>query len=361
MKALYDEYPFRSARKFVPLALKHGFTKTEALQFLESLTHDKKFTRQTEMMLPIYGRKPGTYQMDTLVQTSKAAPRYFLILININSRKLFAIPMNSKDTSSVLTALKSFIGKVKQVSSITSDQDKAYLSPEITKFMIDNEIDHQTTFTNDHNRLGIINRAIKTLRDLNSGRDFTIQSMKKALNAYNNSVHSSTNKEPNEFSSKDEDHYIQVKTHETDEKANKFNLLNGSHVRVMNPPQLMKKKRLNLTPEAYKVAYKTGNKYVVKALDNTASEYPRYRLVEDNKAKLAKTMGTNRAIINEILSYARNKYRVRYDNNAIDTLPVANLREGRPVRLSPLELQYWRKHKNKDIPQEIRVYLQHAA
>lgn len=260
MKALFDEYPFRSARKFVPIALKHGFSKSAALQFLDSLTHDKKFTRQAEMMLPIYGRKPGTYQMDTLVQTSNASPRYFLILININSRKLFAYPMSSKDTSSVLTALKQFISEVKHVSSITSDQDKAYLSPEITKFLIDNHIDHQTTFTNDHNRLGIINRAIKTLRDINSERDFTTQSMKRSLNAYNNSIHSSTNKEPNEFTSTDEGHYIQAKTHETDERANKFNLSKGSHVRVMNPPTPMKKKRLNLTSEAYKVAYKMGNK-----------------------------------------------------------------------------------------------------
>ena len=73
--------------------------------------------------------------------------------------------------------------------------------------MIDNKIDHQTTFTNDHNRLGIINRAIKTLRDLNNDRDFTTQSMNKALKAYNNSIHSSTGKEPNQFTSNDEEQY----------------------------------------------------------------------------------------------------------------------------------------------------------
>lgn len=68
-------------------------------------------------------------------------------------------------------------------------------------------------------------------------------------------------------------------------------------------------------------------------------------------------MGTNRAIINEITSYGKGKYRVRYDNNAIDMLPIANLREGRPTRLSPLELQYWRQHKNKQLPTEIRSLL----
>ena len=356
MKALYEQFPFKSAKKFVPHALKHGFNKQEALKFLDSLTHDKKFDRQTKMMLPIYARHSNSYQMDTLVQTKNASPLYFLILININSRKLYAYPMNNKNSSSVLSALESFINEVKDVSSITSDQDSSYLSPEITTFMIDHHIDHQTTFTNDHNRLGIINRAIKTLRDINQERDFTTESMDRALYAYNNSIHSSTGKEPNEFTSSDEEHYIQRKTHETDEKANKFNLSKNTHVRIMNPPNQMEKKRSNLTNQSYKVAYKSGNKYVIKALDNTAAEYPRYRLVEDNKATLAQTLGTNRAIINDIISYSKGKYKVRYDNNAVDTLPMRNLREGRPTRLSPLELQYWRR-KNKAIPAEIRALL----
>ena len=356
MKALYKEFPFKSASKFVPLAIKHGFTKSEALQFLDSLAHDKKYTRQTEMMLPIFGRRPNSYQMDTLVQTSNASPRYFLIIININSRKLYAIPMDAKNSPAVMKALKQFMKEVKQIHSITSDQDQAYLTPDITTFMIDNHIDHQTTFTNDHNRLGIINRAIKTLRDINQERDFTLQSMKRALNAYNNSIHSSTGKEPNDFTTEDENHYISKKTNETDERANRYNLKENSHVRVMNPPQLMKKKRMNLTDKAYKVAYKTGNKYVIKALDNTVSELPRYRLVQDNKAKLAKTLGTNRAIIDRIISYDKNKYEVKYDDGTTDKIPIRNLREGRPARLSPLELQYWRRHKNK-IPKEIKALL----
>ena len=355
MNTLYEEFPFRSVKKFVPLAIKHGFTKQEAIQFLNSLAHDKKYDRQSKMMLPIYSRHSNGYQMDTLVQTSQASPRYFLIIININSRKLYAYPMNQKNSSEVMKALKSFIDEVKIIRSITSDQDSAYLDSKVNRFMIDNHIDHQTTFTNDHNRLGIINRAIKTLRDLNNDRDFTIQSMNKALIAYNNTIHSSTNKEPNEFTNEDEERYIENKELETNMKTNLFNLPNNSYVRIMSASQPMKKKRLNLLDGSYKVAYKSGNKYVIKALDNTVAEFPRYRLVPDTKAKHAQSLGTNRAIINEILDYKNNKYKVRYDNNSIDTLPVRNLREGRPTRLSPLELEYWRKHKN--IPKEIKTLM----
>ena len=247
MEALHNDFPFKSVKKFVPLAIKHGFTKQEAIDFLNSLAHDKKYDRQTNMMLPIFGRHPNSYQMDTLVQTSNASPRYYLIIININSRKLYAYPMKTKNASSVLEALKTFINEVKTIYSITSDQDAAYLDSKITKFMTDNHIDHQTTFTNDHNRLGIINRAIKTLRDINDERDFTNQSMKRALNAYNNSIHSSTGKEPNDFNEEDEERYIENKKLETDLKANIFNIPNNAHVRIMNPPTPMKKKRLNLS------------------------------------------------------------------------------------------------------------------
>ena len=355
MEALFNDYPFKSVKKFVPLAIKHGFTKQEAIEFLGSLAHDKKYDRQTRMMLPIFGRHPNSYQMDTLVQTKNANPRYYLIIININSRKLYAYPMKAKDSKEVLKALNTFIKQVKTIYSITSDQDAAYLDSKITKFMTDNHIDHQTTFTNDHNRLGIINRAIKTLRDLNNERDFTQQSMTKALNAYNNSVHSSINKEPNDFTNEDEEQYIANKEIETNLKMNMFNLPNNTYVRIMSSSTPMKKKRLNLSDGSYKVAYKTGNKYVIKALDNTAAEFPRYRLVPDSKAKPAQTLQTNRAIINDILEFKNGKYRVRYDNNSIDTLPIRNLREGRPTRLSPLELQYWRKQKQ--IPSSIRALM----
>ena len=86
------------------------------------------------------------------------------------------------------------------------------------------------------------------------------------------------------------------------------------------------------------------------------SEYPRYRLVQDIKAKLAKTLGTNRGIITDIISHDKNKYKVKYDDGTTDKIPMRNLREGRPTRLSPLELQYWRRHKN-NLPKSIKAYL----
>ena len=33
MNELYKEYPFKSPKKFIPIAIEHGFTKQEAIDF----------------------------------------------------------------------------------------------------------------------------------------------------------------------------------------------------------------------------------------------------------------------------------------------------------------------------------------
>ena len=142
IKDLYTEYPFRSAKKFIPITIEHGFTMKEANKFLSTIPRDIKFTNQSNLILPIYGKHMGCYQMDTLVQSKTAKP------------------MDKKNAHSTIQSLKSFISEANDIQSLTTDQD-------VTDFLLQHHIDHRTTFSNDHNRLGIINRAIKTLHDSN--------------------------------------------------------------------------------------------------------------------------------------------------------------------------------------------------
>ena len=161
--------------------------------------------------------------------------------------------------------------------------------------------------------MGIINRAIKTLRDLNQDRDFTIESMKKCI-----------------------------------------------HVRIIQDKTLMGKKRSNLSPNAYLIDSRIKNKYIIKAKDGSVSEYPRYRLVPDTKAKLADTISNGkRGIVNHIESFNRNKYKVRFNDGSTDTLTIKKMREGRPTKLSPQELEYWSKNKSF-IPSSIKDFLYHS-
>ena len=115
IESLYREYPFRSPKKFIPIAIENGFTKAEANKFLKTVPRDIKYTNQRQLMLPIYGKQQGSYQFDTLIQSKSANPRYFLIIININSRKLYSYPMETKNAEDVYKALKQFISEAKDV------------------------------------------------------------------------------------------------------------------------------------------------------------------------------------------------------------------------------------------------------
>lgn len=357
LRTLYDEFPFKSLKKFVPIAIENGFTRKDAIKFMNGLTHDVKYTKQKETMLPIYSEKRHAYQFDTLIPSRSSDCSYFLIIINVNTRKLYAYPMNKKDTSAVLKALNKFVKQVKCVSCMTSDEDKAYVNPSVTSFMLQHQIDHQTTFKNDHHRLGIINRAIKTLRDMSGERDITTESMKRLVKAYNNSTHSSIHMKPNDMTEEKENEYIKMKQDETDAIGHSHDLAIGSVVRVMNDKSTMGKKRTNAT-NGFIVDSKQGNKYIIKAKDNSAALYPRYKLIQgSSNTKLEESIDDSKhAVIDKIVSFnGKGHYKVQYEGGEVDTIPVSYLREGRPTRLSLAEVKYW---KNKSsLPVKFRSFL----
>lgn len=351
MDKLFKKYPFRSERKFIPIAIENGFTKQEAKEFLSTLSHDVKFNPR-EYYLPIYSEYRDAYQFDTLVQTAGASPRYFLVFININSRKLYVYPMKDKGTKQVLSTLERFYQEVGKISNLTSDQDKAYLSDGVLMFMKEHNIDYRTTAEHDHNRLGIINRVIRTLRDMNHDRDFTIESMNRCVEGYNNSIHSSTGKKPNSFNSKDEERYINKMRLVTDERRSV--LKPGTHVRTV-VPKGFEKRRSAISEDAYVVDSIQGNKYMIRAKDNSIALYPRHKLVVSNrKIKIGDTLDDDkRGVVEKIIDFRKGKYSVVYEGGVKDKISPSALREERPTRLSLLEREYW---KDKPLPGEIRKY-----
>ena len=343
MRSLYDRYPFKSAKKFVPVALEHGYSREDALNFLRSLVHDVKHNPR-DYYLPIYSEQSDAYQFDTLVQSRNASPRYFMIIINVNSRKLYSYPMNSKSSSSVLDALTRFKSEVQNINSLTSDEDRAYLDRLTLKFMMDNHIDYRTTSQHDHTRLGIVNRVIRTLRDMNHERDFTVESMRRCVDAYNDSVHSSTNLKPNEFSKNDELSYIERMRSMSDSK--KSTLPIGSHVRTVLP-RTMGKRRGSLSEHAYVIDSLSGNKFIVRAKDDSIALYPRSQLVKSTpNVPLADTIDqSSHGIVKRIIGHHIRGDNVRYDvewqGGTRGTIPMSYLRSGRPIHVTEVEKNYW--------------------
>ena len=342
MKALFKQFPFRSASKFVPIAIKHGFNKKDALDYLKSsIQHDQRYSEQRHIMRPIYSERSGAYQFDTFVNGSD--PPYYLIAINVNTRKGYAYPMTTKNSLSVLEALKRHQSIVSTISAMTSDQDAAYLTEPVLSFMKSHNIDYRTTEDHDHNRLSIINRFIRTLRDMNSKPHISIPKMEALLNAYNSTVHSSIGCAPNDMTPELEKDYIEKKRAHTDTLRLTTRLEPGTTVRIMTASDRFKKKRSNLSKELYTVSSNEGSNVLIKGADHSVASYPRFRLFPSTMGKLAKTIdNAKRGIVEEILDHNQSKYKVRYEGGVTEWIPKKNLREGRPTIPSPLEHSYFK-------------------
>ena len=260
--------------------------------------------------------------------------------------------MKGKGTDEVLNALNQFINEVPDVVSILSDQDKAYLSPKVLTFMKSHNINYKTTQDNDHNKLGIINRFMRTIRDLRSRNMADIPDVVKA---YNNIPHVSlNNKAPNKFTEEDEQKYIKAQ-----EQVNPYNFKPNDRVRLVLDKNPLQKNRTNLSKVSYNIDSLAGNQFVIKAADDSIDTVPGYKIVRcERNIPLASTIKNGkRGIVKEIIYYheKENKYEVEYDNGERDVIPAINLREGNPTKLSRMEREYWIKQKH--IPVSIRKWL----
>ncbi|MDR0832486.1 MAG: hypothetical protein LBM99_06280 [Bacillales bacterium] len=352
-----DQIRWRSKDRFLKAATDQGFSINEAQDYFQnSIQHDKKINKnkQKEDFIPIFSHKSDTYQFDTLIQ-AKGPP--YLIFINVNSRKGYAYPMENKGASEVLKAITKFVNNVKNVSELTSDEDAAYLSGPVQKYFLEHNIQHYTTEENNHNILGIINRFIKTLRDLNYERDFTPESMENCIATYNNSKHSSIKVKPNDFSHEDEVKYVGKKQEEVDRKLiDDPQFQPGKTVRVLDESKFQKK-RLNYKRDLYRIDSRDGYNYIIGAKDHSVLRFPKHKLIPDTKGKLAETIANGKkGVVESILGYnpIKDTYHVKFDGGSTDVIPSKNMREGNPTRLSPMEKQYWGKNK---LPSKLSLFL----
>lgn len=160
--------------------------------------------------MPIFAKHPYSYQMDTFINNKSKWMLNYLIFININTRKAYAYPLHGKGADTVIDAMKRFIDDAGEVFSITSDQDRAYLSKKVLEFIRSKSINYFNTEDNNHNVLGIINRFVRTIRDLAEGKTIDEAEMKKIIDSYNESPHESLdNRAPNDITLVDELEYIE--------------------------------------------------------------------------------------------------------------------------------------------------------
>lgn len=132
----------------------------------------------------------------------------FTMLININIRQAYAYKMAGKGAKKVLKTLNKFLKEEPESKAITSDKDFAYLLKTVLDFMSEHDIIYTITTDNDHNKLSIINRFMRTIGDMKSHEPNT--NILNIVESYNDMLHKSQGyKSPNEFTKEDELEYIE--------------------------------------------------------------------------------------------------------------------------------------------------------
>ncbi|KAK8841076.1 hypothetical protein M9Y10_027917 [Tritrichomonas musculus] len=128
--------------------------------------------------------------------------------------------------------------------------------------MREHNIIYTTTTDNDDNKLGIINRFMRTIRDMKANEsNIDILSL---VESYNDMPHRSLNyKSPNDFTIEDEVDYINKMRGE----ENPYKFKSSDSVRVILDKNPLEKKGTNLSRESYIVDSKDGNQFLIRSSD----------------------------------------------------------------------------------------------
>ena len=310
---------------------------------------------------PIFADHHHAFQMDLLEQSRNRGvnegstnqprpdfPPYYLILLNINTRYAYAIPVESKTKEVINDKLKAFIATTPIGISLRIITDQR------------------------HTALALIDRFIRTLRDMNTPttktqhqsdhpkyRDFSLHRMKKLIHIYNNTRHGTTGHTPQEMTDNPqlEKDYIVSRLYDRERRRMQvdFELEPGTFVRYILPKDPHMKRRYRVSPEAYKISHRDGNSYALIARDGTVKTVSRWRLVPlgstlPENMKFGNTFGNNNGTVQEILDYnpQTHRYTVLFNmpdgTTFQDRIHESYLRGALPQVPSEIERQYRENH-----------------
>jgi len=214
LKSIYynPQTGFQSKKKLYEFVKDKGITKEQVEYFLKSQEVHQlhKKPELPKHYIPIIAKYPNEIlQVDLLdisnLSQSNEGVHYLLIATDIFTRKAFIEPLKNKSTQNVLKAFDYIIKETKPIS-IQTDKGSEFISTEFKKLLKTNNIELQLIDVGDHNKLGIVNRFCRSIREL-INKYMTaykttryIDVLNKLVKNYNSSKHSTTTFTPNEAS-----------------------------------------------------------------------------------------------------------------------------------------------------------------
>ena len=277
-----------------------------------------KLKEVKQYMRKIFERVPGCYFHDLLVQPRGSEPKYFHIFIGTNTRYAFAYPVNDKTAKTAIETLNKFIkdNKPKHIVKLTSDGESAFNSKQFMATCHENGIMLKIVPDKAHSTFGIIDRFMRTLRDLNQPDEtsqdqqydqeyieFTPSKMDSLINKYNNTKHSSIKCTPAEMYNNvnlEKDYIAKcIRERNVQDAIKDINIPAGTYVRYkMNDYDLNgHKRRSQLSREKYLINKRLGSRYLLQAADGKIISKSRFELIKaDDNDPIGLTFGQNQRV-----------------------------------------------------------------
>ena len=180
---------------------------------------------------PYFSNHLHGWSMDLLEQSRERKrddyPAFWLVMININTKYADAVPCESKTVAELAPKIEEMVNK-HNIKSIVCDKEGAFMSDRVVKMLKDKDVSLKIVTDERHTALAVIDRFIRTLRDMNiptvkkqtthgdeirqsdnpKYRDFDRHRMEKILDIYNHTVHDNTGMTPEQM---ENDNHAEIK------------------------------------------------------------------------------------------------------------------------------------------------------
>ena len=197
----YNEFAYPSSQNLYTIMKEAGekVTSKEVQQVvneqLASQLHKKQKVKISSHMVAYFENEK--WLMDLLDMQifagSNKGYRYILIVVDVFTRKGFAIAIKTKGVDDVLNALKEIINKNGKPLKLISDNGKEFLNNKMKNYLNEMDIYHETNELGYHKALGVIDAFSRTMKN-KIYKGFTqndntkwYEDLDKITKAYNNS------------------------------------------------------------------------------------------------------------------------------------------------------------------------------
>jgi hypothetical protein len=279
-----DAYSLLGIDKVIAKLISAGveFDEKELRHAYEQLEVNQRTQRQKKpvKLLKITG-PPGAYQIDLIFlpkyPSSNRGITIFLLLVEIPSRKAFAYPIKSRKPADILDAYEQFYKDHGNLSDVYGDDEfnsewfRAF--NDVLNVNVHTGIAKDDHISKHSNRLGIIDRLVRTLRKL-MNKYMLLQNdahwsklLPKIISVYNKTPHASlNNRTPDEVSADVngmEKRFRQDVKYNQAEDAQETPVSVGDTVRILEKKTTFAKEGPTFSKELYVVVKKDGFKWRV--------------------------------------------------------------------------------------------------